>query len=90
MSQFLRADRELWTRVADKVRSNLRPDKNDVLPVDAALEELYTSASVVFHVLPLPAASGAGSTNKRKTPDEEPTKKPQPTGEAAVGDKEVE
>lgn len=87
IESVLRADRELWTRVADKVRSNLRPDKNDVLPVDAALEELYTSASVVFHLLPLPAASGSNQNLKRKTPEEEAPKKPQPTGEAAAGNK---
>ena len=33
----LRADKELWTRVADKVRSNLRPDKDNRMPVDVAL-----------------------------------------------------
>ena len=45
IESVLRADKELWTRISDKVRSNLRPDKNDVLPVDQAMEELYQSAS---------------------------------------------
>ena len=53
IESVLKADKELWTRVADQVRSNLRPDKDDKLPVDTALLDLYQSASVVFHLLPL-------------------------------------
>ena len=75
----LRADRELWTRVADKVRSNLRPDKNNKLPVDVALQELCTTPSVVFHLLPLPASSSSSAPTKRKQPeDDENTKKATP------------
>ena len=75
IESVLRADRELWTRISDKVRSNLRPDNNAVLPVDKAMEELYQSASVLFHLLPLPAHSGGAPNNKRKTPSEdEPVK----------------
>eukprot|EP00435_Cladocopium_sp_Y103_P006180 s2711_g2.t1 len=76
---ILRADRELWTKVADKVRSELRADKDGVMPVDKALEELADSAAVAFHLLPLPGASHASSANKRKTPDDdEAPKKEQP------------
>ena len=64
----LRADRELWTRIADQVRSELRADKNGELPIDLAMEQLHTSASVVFHLLPLPHAGGGGV--KRKADDE--------------------
>ena len=67
----LRADRELWIRVADKVRSNLRPDKDNRMPVDVALQELCTSPSVLFHLLPLPASGGSGPPTKRKQPDED-------------------
>eukprot|EP00435_Cladocopium_sp_Y103_P038542 s3318_g10.t1 len=84
----LRADKELWTRVADQVRSDMRADKNGDLPVDKALEELYASASVSFNLLPLPGAHGGASagggnnTNKRKQmDDDEPSKKPQPKGQ---------
>ena len=48
---------------------------------------LYTSASVVFHLLPLPAASGSSPPSKRKTSDDEPAQKPQPTGDPAAGNK---
>eukprot|EP00435_Cladocopium_sp_Y103_P028276 s3525_g7.t1 len=68
---ILRADRELWTRVADKVRSELRADKDGELHVDKALTELHTSPSVVFHLLPLPSGSAPSNTNKRKTVEEE-------------------
>eukprot|EP00435_Cladocopium_sp_Y103_P075041 s103_g53.t1 len=79
---IMRADKELWTRVADQVRSDLRADKNGDLPVDKALEELHTTPSVAFHLLPLPvgassnAASNPNNANKRKTADddEKPTK----------------
>ena len=30
----LREDRELWTRVANQVRSNLQPNKDDKLPIE--------------------------------------------------------
>ena len=77
---ILRADKELWTRVADQVRSDLRADRNGDLPVDLALEELYTSPSVAFHLLPLPSGSAAAAGVKRKAVDDDdpPVKKPQP------------
>jgi len=74
IESVLRADKELWTRVADRVRSDLRPDRTGSLPVDAALTELCTSAAVVFHLLPLPGSGSSNAPTKRKTPDEAPTK----------------
>ena len=68
---ILRADKELWTRVADQVRSELRADKNGTLPVDVALEQLHTSASVAFHLLPLPLAAGGNASAKRKISEED-------------------
>ena len=74
IESVLRADKELWTRVADQVRSNLRPDKDDKLPVDAALMDLYQSASVVFHLLPLPGGSAQAPKRKQPGDDEAPKK----------------
>ena len=70
----LRADKELWTRVADEVRSNLRPDVDGRLPVDKAFEKFATSSAVLFHLLPLPGrvATQPEPANKRKTPESEP------------------
>eukprot|EP00435_Cladocopium_sp_Y103_P036446 s2670_g9.t1 len=79
---ILRADRELWTRVADRVRSDLRANKDGELPVDKALEELHTSPSVAFHLLPLPGSTTSNNpnnANKRKTVEEDaPKPKAQP------------
>ena len=76
---ILRADKELWTRVADQVRSELRADKTGALPVDVALEQLHTSASVAFHLLPLPLGSGGNTGVKRKaSEDDEAPQKKQP------------
>ena len=51
----LRADRELWSRVIDKCKSNIKVDAAGKFPVDIALTELYQSPSVVFHLLPVPS-----------------------------------
>ena len=36
----LRADRELWTRIADRCRSDLRMNDKGKFPVDVAMDEL--------------------------------------------------
>ena len=84
LESILRADKELWTRVADKVRSNLRPDKDNELPVDKALEELYMSASVLFHLLPLP---GNNQGAKRKAVGDDEPSKPAPAAPSAPSPK---
>ena len=76
LDAILRADKELWTQVADQVRSDLRPDKNGALPVDVALEQLHSTATVTFHLLPLPTGSGGAAPVKRKTPDTEEAPQP--------------
>ena len=63
IESVLRANKELWTRIADRVRSELRPDRAGKLLVDTALTELCTSAAVVSHLLPLP---DSGSKNDRR------------------------
>ena len=59
LEAVLRADKLLWTKVADKVRSSVREDENGQLPVDLALTELSTQAEALFHLLPTPAGSRA-------------------------------
>ena len=87
IESVLRADKELWTRVADQVRSNLRPSQNDKLPVDVALLELCNSASVIFHLLPLPMGGGGTGPIKRKQPEDDGPPKKNDTGNAAQGNK---
>ena len=87
IESVLRADKELWTRVADEVRSNLRPDANAELPVDKALEKHYMSASVLFHLLPLPLQTGS-QTKRKADADDVPQGKPDAkpgTGNGAPG-----
>ena len=52
----LRADRELWARVIDKCKSNVKVNAAGEFQVDKALTELYQSPSVVFHLLPVQAS----------------------------------
>ena len=79
---ILRADKELWLRVSDQVRSGLRPDGANQLPVDKALLDLYMSPAVLFHVLPLPSTGGQKLEpgNKRKADaDEKAASSPKPS-----------
>ena len=49
---ILRADKELWTRVADQVRSDLRADRNGEMPVDIAFNSFTPQLlwfSICFH-----------------------------------------
>ena len=59
IAAVLRADKELWTRASELCRSNMRPTNTGELPIDKAIKELYLSASVVFHLLPLPSGRAA-------------------------------
>ena len=45
----LRADKELWRRIADRCRSDLRMSDKGQYPVDVAMEELYLTPQVAFH-----------------------------------------
>ena len=56
IQSVLRADRELWARVIDKCKSNIKIDSTGNLPVDKALTDLYQSPSVAFHLLPVPVS----------------------------------
>ena len=65
IESVLRADKELWMRIADECRSDLRENETGQMPVDVAMEKFYQSPAVTFHLLPLPYASSAPA-NKRK------------------------
>ena len=73
LEAVLRADKLLWTKVADKVRSNVQEDANGQLPVDLALTELSTQAEVLFHLLPTPVSRAA---SKPAQPPKPETSKP--------------
>ena len=55
--QLIRADRELWTQVAQEVQSQFGTAGSQAA-VDAAITSLSGSAQVTFHLLPLPRPAG--------------------------------
>ena len=78
IAAVLRADKELWTRAADRCRSNLRVQADGSLPMDNAIEELYMSAQVLFYLLPLPGAKGrkrSGDSSQSTDPPKKKVKK---------------
>lgn len=75
VAAVLRADKELWTRAADRCRSKLRVQGDGTLPMDNAIEELYMTASVLFHLLPLPGSKGAKRSRDSSQSTERPKKK---------------
>ncbi len=56
----LRADKELWLKVAETCRSDVKVNAAGQLPVDIALEQWCQHAEVVFHFHLLPTPQGRG------------------------------
>ena len=70
IESVMRADYELWMRVADMRRGSLRRAADGKLPVDEAMKSECRSATVLFHLLPMPVpAGGKGRGRKRKQDD---------------------
>lgn len=51
LAQVMRADKEVFTYLAHNV-ADIRPDANDVRPLDAALEDALKDHNTAFHLLP--------------------------------------
>ena len=80
LEAVLRADKLLWTKVADKVRSDVQEDANGQLPVDLALTELSTQAEVLFHLLPTPVSRAASKPAQPLKPEtSKPHERSQPS-----------
>ena len=71
----LRADRELWLKVAETCRSDVKVNAAGLLPVDLALERWYQHAEVVFHLLPTPQGKGVKRTLDDDSSDDHADKK---------------
>ena len=56
VEQLLRADRQAWVRLAEKVPS-IKKDNDGNLPLDKAFDDLPNDSSVNFHLLPMPSGS---------------------------------
>ena len=76
IAAVLRADRELWMKSFEVCKSNLRVGSDGQHPLDKAMLALYTSAEVVFHLLPTP--SGAPSKRTRSPAPDAPAPKVTP------------
>ena len=53
-SQLIRADRELFTIMAQEIQGTLQPDASGEFPMEKKLKELRTDPRVTMHLLPLP------------------------------------
>ena len=75
----MRADRELWTLVAQEVTGSLKMQGN-VIPLDAHVTRLTTDPRISMLLLPLP-------TGHRATDPSDETKKTTPKAKATPGPK---
>lgn len=73
LAQVLRADREVFSFMAQEIR-DIRPTGDDLRPLDVALERALRDYSVAFHVVPLPklAAKEDSAPTKRHTSEPYP------------------
>ena len=57
--QLVRADRELWTLLAQEVRGSLKPTPTGDIPLDALVQRLCNDPRITMFLLPTTAASRA-------------------------------
>ena len=57
LDQLIRADRELWTLLAQEVRGSLKPSAAGVIPLDAEVRKLATDPRVTMFILPLASST---------------------------------
>ena len=69
LEQLVRADRELWTLMAQDHKGTLKPDAAGVIPLDALVTRLCQDPRITMFLLP--SASGTKTVTK-----EDPPKKP--------------
>ena len=89
-SQIIRADRELFTLMAQEIQGTLQPNQRGELPMDLKLRELRTDPRVTMFLLPLPkssapaekASSSAAPPKAGGPPLVRPQKKAKPSAKA--------
>ena len=64
IDEVIRADKELFTILANEHQGNIRQDATGALPIDSAFKQLRTDPRVVMHILPTMKSKAAGSTDK--------------------------
>ena len=94
VSQVIRADREMFTLMAQEIQTTLQPDARGVMPMEAKLKELRTDPRVTMFLLPLPRSAAkeadkGASTATSSKPDHgtpkatvRPAKKARPSAKA--------
>ena len=91
ISQAIRADRELFTIMAQELQDSVQPDPRGVLPMEAKLKELRTDPRVTMFLLPMAKGSpkeqekAASSTPTPKAtpgPPARPTKRAKTSAKA--------
>ena len=64
--QVLRADRELFTLMAQELQGALQPNEKGEFPMEVKMKELRTDPRVTMFLLPLPKSSSAASKDTEK------------------------
>lgn len=73
-SQAVRADRELFTIMAQDLQDSVQPDAKGEFPMEKSLKTLRTDPRITMHLLPLPKSSAkpgepsSASTSSQKPP----------------------
>ena len=94
--QIIRADREMFTLMAQEMEGSLQPDAAGVFPMEKKMRELRTDPRVTMYMLPLPkgapresekaaaSSSTTGGTNTRPTGpgNPRPNKRPKASAKA--------
>jgi hypothetical protein len=65
-SQVIRADRELFTVMAQELQGSLQPDDKGEFPMEKKLKELRTDPRITMFLLPLPKSAAASSKDVDK------------------------
>ena len=90
-SQALRADRELFTIMAQEIQGSLQPDSKGAFPMEKKMKELRTDPRVTMYLLPLPkgtprevdkSTSSASATKPPAAPATRPPKRQKVTAKA--------
>ena len=86
-TQVIRADRELWTIMAQELQQSLQPDGAGKFPMEEKLKELRTDPRVTMFLLPLPKTSAketdkAMGSGDKPNPPNRPSKKPKVSAKA--------
>ena len=91
INQVIRADRELFTIMAQELQESVQPDARGALPMELKLKELRTDPRVTMFLLPLPKGStretdkpSSSQATPKTTPSapSRPTKRPKTSAKA--------